>query len=262
MKEPLSPILLGFPETESFNELRFHLKELHWDLTSLVKKVKVLSAVIPDTPQSLLSIRNGLVDVVCGIEHGVSHHLAEALKLVGQVLTNSSVVEVGERLASLEVDWDGEELPQSEDATEDVNSDDSIRLHLGLEALTSALSVALEGVDQAIAIQGGEPRRAEQLQYELEQLVEVLGRRAWLQSQQLYKQALRLYQTADPVKAAQEDYWQLLATPLQEEYHPSARSLNYCLRCGAILTSDDRTFDGSYCEFCRTRWIESSKKPL
>jgi hypothetical protein len=64
-------------------ELRFHLKELHWDLTSLVKKVEALSAIVPDTPQALLSIRYGLVDVTSGIEHDVSHHLAEALKLVG-----------------------------------------------------------------------------------------------------------------------------------------------------------------------------------
>jgi hypothetical protein len=133
MKQPIYPILPGFPDTESFKELSFHLKELHWDLTSLVKQVEALSANVPDTPQALLSIQYGLVDVTSGIEH-------------------------------------------------------------------------------------------------------------------------------DVLKAAQEDYWQLLATPLQEEYHPSARSLDSCIpciRCGAKLTADDRTFDGSYCESCRTRWIQS-----
>lgn len=253
MKQPISLILPGFPDTESFKELRFHLKELHWDLTSLVKKVEALSANVPDTPQALLSIRYGLVDVTSGIEHDVSHHLAEALKLVGQVLENSSLAEVGERLASLETNWDGEGLPQPED----VQSDESTMLHMGLQALNSALSLALEGVDQAVGMQGGEPRGFEQLEDELEQLAEVLGSRVWLQSQQLYQQALRLHRTADPLKAAQEDYLQLLATPLQEEYHPSARSLDSCIRCGAKLTADDRTFDGSYCESCRTRWIQS-----
>jgi hypothetical protein len=131
-------------------ELRFHLKELHWDLTSLVKKVEALSANVPDTPQALLSIRYGLVDVTSGIEHDVSHHLAEALKLVGQVLENSSLAEVGERLASLETNWDGEGLPQPED----VQSDESTMLHMGLQALNSALSLALEGVDQAVGYAG------------------------------------------------------------------------------------------------------------
>ena len=40
MKQPIYPILPGFPDTESFKELSFHLKELHWDLTSLVKQVE------------------------------------------------------------------------------------------------------------------------------------------------------------------------------------------------------------------------------
>jgi len=166
---------------------------------------------------------------------------------------SSSLAEVGERLADLETNWDGEGLPQPED----VQSDESTMLHMGLQALNSALSLALEGVDQALASQGGEPRGAEQLEHELEQLVEVLGSQVWLQSQQLYQQAFHLHRKADPLKAAQEDYLQLLATPLQEEYHPSARSLDSCIRCGAKLTADDRTFDGSYCESCRTRWIQS-----
>jgi predicted amidophosphoribosyltransferase len=58
--------------------------------------------------------------------------------------------------------------------------------------------------------------------------------------------------------AKQDEDWNLLATPLHEENHPLGRSLEVCPNCGASLTSDDRTFNGSYCENCRTRWIQSA----
>ena len=51
----------------------------------------------------------------------------------------------------------------------------------------------------------------------------------------------------------------MLSTPLNENYHPDARRLDFCPNCGAKLTGDDRTFHGSYCEECRTAWSDSSE---
>lgn len=254
MNRPASPILPGFPNTKPFKELRFHLRELYWDLTRLVKEVETLSAAAPDVPQAFQRIRYELIDITSGLEHTIFYHLAETLKLAGQVLEKPSLTEVGTQLTCQQIDWDTEQsFGSAKEQHKDVN-----KLYIDLHELASKLSLAWEKADRAVRSQGGEPNGSEQLERALEQLFEILDYQIWLKSQQLYLQAVQLHRTTDPVQAAQEDYWQLLATPLQEESHPLARRLNSCPRCGASLTQEDRTFDGSFCEFCRTRWIEST----
>ena len=253
MYQPLPPILPGFPDTEPFKELRFHLKELHWDLTGLLKKVETLSTVMPDTPQAFGSLRYELMDITSGIQHDISHHLGLTLKLAGQILERPSLLEVGERLVSLEASWDSETPPPSEDR----QTNEPSRLQISLKALASDLRLALEATNQVAWSQGEQPRGLGQLDIGLEHLVEVLGSQVWSQSQQLYTQAFQLHRAADPMEAVEEDYWQHLATPRRQEYHSLARSLDFCPHCGAELSSDDRTFNGSYCESCRTAWIQS-----
>jgi hypothetical protein len=56
----------------------------------------------------------------------------------------------------------------------------------------------------------------------------------------------------DPADAS-TDLW---PAPKRELSHPDARALTACPFCGAALGQDDRTFTGSFCEACGTRWSE------
>ncbi len=106
MNQPLPPIHPGFPDTESFRDLRFHLQELHWDLKSLVKEVESLSPAVPNSAAALRTIRYGLPGVTAEIEHDASYHLAEALKLAGNGFLKPSLSGLGEQLAAKKMDWD------------------------------------------------------------------------------------------------------------------------------------------------------------
>jgi hypothetical protein len=255
MSQSQQSILLGFPDTETFSDLRFHLKEIRRDLSTLTTQIEALSAAVSDEPQVIWRVRDGLASAVCGIEHDVCHHLAEALKLGGQVLEMPVLEKAGQELASLEMELFGNN--ESVLGSGQVNNDRLISLRTELQALASDLSAAQQEAEQVTRLQGGNPIGSEQLGRGLLQLAEVLSKRALPQSQRTHTQVVQLSRTADPDAAAEEDQWQTLATPLKEEYHPLARSLNRCPQCDATLTSEDRTFDGSYCESCRTRWSQS-----
>jgi len=69
-----------------------------------------------------------------------------------------------------------------------------------------------------------------------------------------------LHHIADPDAAAAEARDQELATPLREISLEGARSLQTCPHCGAPLGRGDRTFTGSYCENCRTRYFEPAQR--
>lgn len=66
--------------------------------------------------------------------------------------------------------------------------------------------------------------------------------------------AVALHRAADPLAAAAADQADELATPLREVTIAAARALVVCPHCDAALGRDDRTFGGSYCEACRTRF--------
>lgn len=246
MNQPLGPILPDLPNTEPFQELRFHLQELHWDLKALVKEIEALSPTIPDNSQAFRTIRYGLIHLTAGIEHDASHHLAMALKLTGEGLAKPYLSDLGEQLGSQEMDWDRDPAVSRADGY----PDDPLTLHRGIEQLASVLRRASQEADRSAW------GSLEDLENGLKELAEILGSRAWSMVEALYPPAYRLHRAADPVQAAEDDYWQLIATPLHEDYHPLARSLDSCPRCGAPLTEEDCTFDGSYCESCRSRWFD------
>jgi len=66
--------------------------------------------------------------------------------------------------------------------------------------------------------------------------------------------AVALHRAADPMAAHDDDQADELATPLREVALEGARVLVACPHCGGALGRADRTFDGSYCEACRTRF--------
>lgn len=247
MNQPLPPIHPDFPDTESFRDLRFHLQELHWDLKSLVKEVESLSPAVPNSAEELRTIRYGLPGVTAEIEHDASYHLAEALKLAGNGFLKPELSDLGEQLAAKKMDWDDDFYVPAQEG----EIDNPLALHQGIQELASQLRLAQEQADKAAF------GNLQELENGLENLAVLLGSEAWFLVEDLYLPACRLHRAADPVEAAEDDYWKLIATPLHEDYHPLARTLDTCPRCGAAISQDDRTLDGSYCESCRSRWFNS-----
>jgi hypothetical protein len=66
--------------------------------------------------------------------------------------------------------------------------------------------------------------------------------------------AVAFHRAADSSAAAEDDRANELAEPLRELPHVEARALTLCPHCGAHLGAGDRTFNGSYCEACRSRF--------
>ncbi len=60
MFESISP---DFSNTELLQELRFHLQELYWDMTNLVKKTEGLLVNFPQTSQTFPEMLSGMIDV-------------------------------------------------------------------------------------------------------------------------------------------------------------------------------------------------------
>lgn len=68
--------------------------------------------------------------------------------------------------------------------------------------------------------------------------------------------ARALHHRLDPFAAMQEEADHLVSVPQQIRPHPGARALDTCPSCDSPLGSGDRTWTGSYCEVCRTRWVD------
>ncbi|MEQ1571483.1 MAG: hypothetical protein ABMA64_38000 [Myxococcota bacterium] len=60
----------------------------------------------------------------------------------------------------------------------------------------------------------------------------------------------------DPFAEMDEEDAERSAVPDQVTARADARALVQCPTCGSPLGRDDRTATGTYCEVCRTRWIE------
>lgn len=251
MSQPAITILLGFPTTKSFRDLRFHLKALLSDSINLRKEIEELAGVNFSTPREFLHLRHEVGGISAGIEHVVSLHYAEMLMLMGQLFHEQAILEQGQQLSSLRMDWD---VRASSEVG--VNQHSYSELHSNLRRLISMLQSILEDFQQIAQYHENESKGVKQLEPVLVRLNDILMNQILSECHTLLKQVVELHREADPEAARQEDYWAIVDTPLREEHHPSALSLDSCPYCGAILTIDDRTFDGSYCENCRTNWIQ------
>jgi hypothetical protein len=72
---------------------------------------------------------------------------------------------------------------------------------------------------------------------------------------QLMLNATAWYREQNPEAAQREDFHEVLSIPLHVKIYGDQRSMPLCLTCKSRLTSDDVTFNGYFCENCRTRWI-------
>jgi hypothetical protein len=84
---------LEFPERQ-FQELRFHLRELRLDLGASIKECKSLMSVSPElinaseTTQLIMRVRYDFENLIVRIEHIITSHLSQSLRIVGKVLSN------------------------------------------------------------------------------------------------------------------------------------------------------------------------------
>jgi len=244
-------MLTNSSSNKSFKDLGFHVNEIYYDLVGLIKSYENLSALNPDSCQEFLELRIETGCLCIAIEHDTTHHLAEALKLVGKIMENQSILQLGKNLSSLQIEADYRDTIFSN--TRESDGYDS--LLAGLRHLIRQLRLVLEKIAEVRSIQEKGTQFLEQLMPLLEDIASILAKQVYPYAVNLHLQAFWLQRVSDPESAKEEDYWQLIATPLREEIHPLANSLDSCPLCGASMT-DCRTFTGSYCESCRTQWSQ------
>ncbi len=249
-----SDFLPDLPINESLQELRFHLRELYYDLLSEIKEAKALSTFVPRNKSEYYHLRSKLVDISTGAEHYVCYHLVKALKLAYEELSLSSLSDILSQITCQELEEnEGDSTLSPEQITQH-----TLDFRKEVKELLSQLCLSLNIVSRFVENERL-VKEAKDLETELIQLSEILAGKVLPQSQQLYQKTVLLYKSVAPEEVAQEEYWQNLSIPLHEETHPLARNLEHCPRCRAVLTREDRTFDGSFCESCRTRWDEPSE---
>ncbi|MGB3693047.1 MAG: hypothetical protein WBG70_07170 [Spirulinaceae cyanobacterium] len=249
-----SDFLPDFPVNESLQELRFHLRSLYYDLLSEIKSTKALSVFVPSNKSEYHRLRNESEDISTGAEHYVCYHLVKALKLADKELSLPSLTDIWSQITCQELEVADGDSPLSSEQITQYTLDFQKEVKEVLSQLCLSLNIVSRFVENERLV-----KETKHLETELIQLAEILAGKVLPLSEQLYQKAVLLYKSVAPEEVAEEEYWQNLAIPLYEETHPLARSLEHCPRCGAVLTGEDRTFVGSFCESCRTRWDEPSE---
>jgi len=218
---------------ESSEEVRFHLREITADLALMVEALANTSET--DSAARLEKIMN---DLLVGLEHDLDHH---GLQLRMLLLSPSSwrleperAEEAGRRAPAAD-----EQVEASRELLQHEYSVLKSRISSAYQRIQAAAQAAdQQSPDLTAAIDGALT--------ELETALDTVGRAT--------ARAGLLADLEDPMAAARRAEEEAWANPVREAEHPAARSLTACPMCGAPLGSDDRTFTGSFCENCGTRW--------
>jgi hypothetical protein len=197
-------------------------------------------------------LRQELGIVAAAVEHDAQHHAPRALELARTLgtpppepkLSNLDHSTVGLRSVGRDAELASEARSQ---------------LASAMQQLLHGLEEALATVDRAAMVSGAGQRVVEAIQGALVDVVRILGVRCAPEAECALELAVHLHRMLDPEAAADEDRLKELATTLRELPHAEARTLARCPQCGAPLTDGDRTFDGSLCETCGTRWYLPSR---
>jgi hypothetical protein len=237
-------ILPDLPDREPVRELRFHLRSLQHDLAASITRLQTCLPLPAAEPAAMWRLRETVADAASAIEHDARHHAQQAVALLFAVSGE------GDHDA---VEIESEVTPAFACDAGPLPDDARDRLTEELRVTLAALEPARAAVIEIAATRGG---NAASLRPRVRSIAETLWRVAWPAALRCLALAQSLHRAADPTAAAAEDRADELATPLRELVLVGARALEICPRCGAQLTAEDRTFDGSYCENCRTRFLE------
>lgn len=237
-------ILPDLPDSERIRELRFHLRSLQHDVAATIARLETCLPVPALEPAAMWRIREIVEDAAAAIEHDARLHAQRALELV-------SADPAGADRPSVEIE--SAVTPPLMVAAVPGADDTRVQLAKELGVALAALARAGTIIVEVAATRGNETAS---LRPRLTATAETLQSIAWPATLRSLALARALHHAADPAAAAAEARADELATPLNEIALDGARALASCPRCGAPLTSDDRTFDGSYCENCRSRFFE------
>lgn len=245
-------ILPDLPDSADARELRFHLRSLQPDLAATAASLKAYLPLPAGEPDAMWQLRGTLTSATAAIEHNAEHHAPRVLELMYALAGE----EHRERPP-------GESVPRSQ-AGEGDDPFSSPLVEVMRAQLTGELGVVMLALDEAqtLLVELMAKRGSNVVVWRdlADRLVGMLRDVASPAVSRCLTLAVALHHIADPDAAAAEARDQELATPLREISLEGARSLQTCPHCGAPLGRGDRTFTGSYCENCRTRYFEPAQR--
>jgi hypothetical protein len=238
-------ILPDIPDGERTRELRFHLRSLQRDIATSIARLETCLPVPAMEPAAMWQLRETVSEATAAIAHDARHHAQRTLDLV-------SMGPGGDDRAS--ADDESEDEPAVAPSLTGPGSDET-RAQLANElGVTLAALARVQAIIAEVATTRG--NEVASLSPRVTLAAEAMRGVAWPAAQRCLALARALHHAADPAAAEAEAREDELTTPLNEVSLAGARSLDICPRCGARLTDDDRTHDGSYCEVCRSRFFE------
>ena len=224
------------PSGESARLIAFHLRELAADLRGLADRLALLPPEVEDVDWNLRAL---LADASSLLEHDSEHHMGECVRL----LAAPGVPVVLETRIDPPTS-----LPGS-----------ARELQEGLHRLIAGVQQCEARVGQCLASLAGTRQCAglpERLvEDELRSVATRLCDELHPLAARLHAASVILYERSHPDAAEQERRDRERTLARNERTHPDARALTACPHCGASLSAEDRTADGSFCEACGTRWI-------
>jgi hypothetical protein len=247
----------GFSQ-DTFNELNFNLKTIGSDLKTLDRDYRYLYESDCNSQQvsSIISLlENGL------LEHILTYHISESLRIIGEVSSNSLILEESNLFASYEVEIEPDKIFGKNLDDSQIKTPDEIEINLKLiypyiNSIFEQFSLLFEQKITKLQVTTKLEEDLSKISEKLVEIAEEIVNEIHPKILEVYIQLNQLYYKLNPQIAKEDEEWNILYTPLREQIHPFARSLDICLNCGAVLTNEDRTFIGSYCKNCRTRWDE------
>lgn len=239
-------ILPDIPDSERTRELRFHLRSLQRDIATSIASLKTCLPVPAMERAAMWRLRETVSEATAAIAHDARHHAQRTLDLV-------SADPGRDDRASVDDEPEANPSLTTGLAVDDTRAQLANDLCITLAALARIQAILRE----VVTARGNE---VASLWPRVTVAVEAMRSTAWPAAQRCLALAHALHHAADPAAAEAEAREDEVSTPLHEVSLAGARSLDICPRCGARLTADDRTYDGSYCEVCRSRFFEPAPR--
>ena len=181
-------------------ELRFQLKELRLDLVASVKECESLlnisfkSISLLEITQFLLKIRYSFESLMTRLEHVITSHLSQCLKIVGQVVNNSLLLELSESLASFENEW-SHDLSENLD---DISIKIFAKIYINIQHLHLNLISVNEKVNQLLSDLVKSFQLRDSLGENLVKITEEIVSQIQPKVTETYLQSVRLYYALEP----------------------------------------------------------------